>query len=480
MIRIVALLTFAAFLAGGSALLRAAELPGSFREIDLANVLELAGARSLDVQLAQEKLHEAEARLDGVVWQSFPWLSVGAGYKRHDNRIQNVEGAILDVDKQSLAAGGTVTAQLDLGEAISRRLAEKHRREAARLGVCVASSQALRDAAVAFFDLAKAAGAVDALSESVRVSEAYEGELGHAVEVGVAYKGDELRVRVQSERYRMALRQAREKSEVAGAALVQILHLDAGTRLKPPPKPLAPLNVVDSKAALPALLEEAERARPEISQMAAFIAAADQERKAARYAPLVPSLTAQEFFGALGGGKGSELDRFASSSDSFLGLSWKIGPGGLFDASRVRQAEARQNISELERAKLVDRLAAEVTTLHARARSLSDQTGMAQVNLRTSAETLAAAAQRRETGVGMVLEVVQSQQDLTQARLTYVEIVTEQNKVQYELLHALGRLGALATEEPTDRQTQREPSTRNDRSPCSGFPRATRERSIGP
>jgi hypothetical protein len=36
---------------------------------------------------------------------------------------------------------------------------------------------------------------------------------------------------------------------------------------------------------------------------------------------------------------------------------------------------------------------------------------------------------------------VQSQQDLTQARLAYVETVAEQNKAQYELLHALGRLG---------------------------------------
>ena len=135
------------------------------------------------------------------------------------------------------------------------------------------------------------------------------------------------------------------------------------------------------------------------------------------------------------------MDRFGSSGDVIVGLSWRIGPGGLFDSTRERQAEARQNIAEIEQAKLSDRLAAEVVALHARARSLNDQVAMARDNLKTATESLAAGEQRKEAGVGVVLEVVQSQQDLTQARLAYVETVAEQNKAQYELLHALGRLG---------------------------------------
>src|SRR5688572_29092314 len=43
-------------------------------ELDLATVLRLAGARSLDVELAKEKLKEAEARYDSATWQFFPWL----------------------------------------------------------------------------------------------------------------------------------------------------------------------------------------------------------------------------------------------------------------------------------------------------------------------------------------------------------------------------------------------------------------------
>jgi outer membrane protein TolC len=338
-----------------------------------------------------------------------------------------------------------VTAQVDLGDAIYNRLVEKQKLEAARRGIQSAHARALRDAVSAYFDLTKAEAVTDAIAESLRVSEAYEKQLGNAVGIGVAYKGDELRVRVQSERYRMAQRQAQEKRAIAAAKLAEVLHLEQGTGLRARQRQLVPLSVVGVQSPLRDLIAEAQAARPEVSEMEAFVAAAEQERKAARYAPLVPSLMAQGFFGTLGGGQESEMDRFGSSSDVIVGLSWRIGPGGLFDSTRERQAEARKNMAHIEQVKLADRLASEVAALHARARSLNDQITMARDNLKTATDALAAGEQRKEAGVGVVLEVVQSQQDLTQARLAYAETVAEQNKVQYELLHALGRLGKSAT-----------------------------------
>src|SRR6187551_1465421 len=232
-------------------------------ELDLATVLRLAGARSLDVELAKEKLNEAEARFDSATWQFFPWLNAGVGYRRHDNRIQNVEGDIIDADKQSLNAGGTVTAQVELGDAIYKRLVEKQKREAARQGVQSANSRVLRDAVTAYFDLTKADAVSDAIAESLRVSEAYEKQLTNAVGIGVAYKGDELRVRVQSERYRIAQRQAQEKRAVAGAKLAEVLHLEQSTPLSARQRQLVPLSVVGLSTPLRDLIAEAQAARPE-------------------------------------------------------------------------------------------------------------------------------------------------------------------------------------------------------------------------
>src|SRR5919198_3426045 len=91
--------------------------------IDLPTVLQLAGAQNLDIQIARERLKEARANHEGPREQFFPWLALGATYRRHDNQIQDIEGKILDVHKQSYSVGATLTAQVDIGDVIYKTLA---------------------------------------------------------------------------------------------------------------------------------------------------------------------------------------------------------------------------------------------------------------------------------------------------------------------------------------------------------------------
>ncbi len=103
--------------------------------LDLPAVLRLAGAQNLDVQISVEKLAEARANHEGAMWQFFPWLSPGLAYRRHENRIQDVGGVIFDANKQMYTAGGTVVAQVELGEAFYKARAAKQLVEAASRGV---------------------------------------------------------------------------------------------------------------------------------------------------------------------------------------------------------------------------------------------------------------------------------------------------------------------------------------------------------
>src|SRR6266699_1376010 len=67
--------------------------------VDLPTALRLANAQNLDIQIAREKLIEAKANHESAVEQFFPWISPGAAYRRHEGRIQAVDGTMLDVDK---------------------------------------------------------------------------------------------------------------------------------------------------------------------------------------------------------------------------------------------------------------------------------------------------------------------------------------------------------------------------------------------
>ena len=50
------------------------------------------------------------------------------------------------------------------------------------------------------------------------------------------------------------------------------------------------------------------------------------------------------------------------------------------------------------------------------------------------------ARQRKEFAVGMVLETVQAEQDLTRARRDYLKTVAEYDQAQYALCKIVGKL----------------------------------------
>ena len=121
-----------------------------------------------------------------------------------------------------------------------------------------------------------------------------------------------------------------------------------------------------------------------------------------------------------------------------MGMSWRIGPGGLFDSGRIRSSKARLDATELSNVRLKDDIIAQVVAGLTRLQSLSDQIGLAQEKLEVATETLRVTSERKQYGVGIVLEDIQAQQDLDRARFDYVTVLAEYNKAQYVLSRAVG------------------------------------------
>ena len=147
---------------------------------------------------------------------------------------------------------------------------------------------------------------------------------------------------------------------------------------------------------------------------------------------------AQAFGGGLGGGPDGGPNSFGAEGDYLVGLTWRIGPGGLFDAGRVNAGKARLAAARLGEAKLKDIITSQVVVSLARVQSLWAQIALAQRNLATASETLRLTRERKQYGVGIVLEDIQAQQDLTQARSDYLTALAEYNKAQYGLNKAVG------------------------------------------
>jgi outer membrane protein TolC len=274
--------------------------------------------------------------------------------------------------------------------------------------------------------------------EAVRISTDYLEQIERAVEAGLAFKGDALRVRTQLERNRIALRQAQEQQRLAGARLAQTLRLDSTVELTSKEDELTPLSLVSTNATLDLLVAQAVAARPELQQSKALVQAANDSRKGAVYGPLVPSVGAQGFVGGLSGGNKTDRRGLSESEDYLVTLGWRLGPGGLLDRSRVRAADARLKTAQLSVDKLHDEVIRQVVDGFTRAQSGADQLATARRGLAAAEEAFRLARERKEFAVGIVLETIQAEQELTRLRQDFFNAVSDQNKAQYLLQRAVG------------------------------------------
>lgn len=408
------------------------------RSLDLATALRLAGAQNLDVQIARERQLEAEARQEEARQRFFPFISPGIGYRRHDGRIQAVAGDTLDTRKQSLQAGVTLAAQVELGDAYYQHLASKQDTRAASEAAAVRRQDSVQAAAVAYFELARAQAAVAVAADAVRLSTDYLAQLRAGASTGVVSQVDAARAEVQVSRHRLLLRQAEEQRSVASARLAQALHLEPGLELRPTETQLTPLSLFPENVDGATLASQALAQRGELRQGAAHVAAAQARRDAATKGALVPTLGASAFVGGLSGGRGRDHGSFSDSEDYAIGLSWRIGPGGLFDRGRVRTAEARERLGRLELDKAREAILREVAEARARAQSTVRQIADASEGLAAAKRVWELARSRRDFGIGVVFEVLQAEQDYTRLQLDFLQLVAAHNAAQYALLRAVG------------------------------------------
>ena len=409
-------------------------------QIDLPTVLRLAHARNLDIQIARERLAEAQANRDAAIWQALPWVSPGITYLNHKGLLQDSSGQVMDVQKESNAVGPTTRLQLDVGDTLYKSLVTHQLVRAAKYAVAAQTQDSVFAAVQSYFDLLKAQEFTVIAREAVDISERYQAETHNAVEAGIAFRADELRVQVQTERNNLALQQAQQNERTAATVLAQVLHLDPAIRLVATNRDMIPLAIIRDSRSVGMLIEQALIARPELGQTNALVESANYTKQGATIGPVLPTVSGQAFTGQFGGDSDKFPSRSGGSQDYGVLLGWRIGPGGLFDVPRIDAAAARLRTARLIADRTRDDVIGQVVDAHTRVLSLRGQIDQAQRALQAAAETLKLSEERKEFAVGNVLEVIQAEQDLTRAQSDYANAVAEYNKAQYALTRAIGGL----------------------------------------
>jgi outer membrane protein TolC len=407
--------------------------------VDLRTVMRLAGANNDEIELARVR-HEQTIAESKQAWQRFwPGLSLGTGYRGHQGNVQDIAGAVFDARKQQYTVGATVMIDWAPGDMYYQALVAKQRALAAEQMVEKSRQDVLLQAVERYYDLLAAEAEVAVMEDDLRVVQGYAEQLEGAVKAGTAFKADLLRVQTQISRARLLVRQGQEGRDVGAARLAETLRLAPETALRPAKADLTPVALMLNRSAT-ALVAQAVTERSEVVAVEAARAAATLEDKRSKVAPLVPNVQAGYVGGGLGGGVGADWGNFGGQQDFFVGLGWKIGPGGLFDRQRRKIAEAQVESAALQGAQVKAAIGREVVEAGARAKSAKDQIEISDAAVASAEEMATLAKERQASQLGVVLEYLTAREELTRAKRARVLAVAGYNKAQHALARAVGGL----------------------------------------
>lgn len=427
--------------------------------INLPTALQLSDARPVDVAAAAERIRVAAAQLEQarVLW--LPSITLGFEYNRHDGKIQNIDGQVIDASRSSLmfGAGSGIgnSAILNVNDAIFAPLVARQTMRARRADQQAVQNDTVVAVTDAYFTVQQArgelAGAIEATrrtADLVRRTEKLAPGLVPTLEV--------TRAEAELARRRQAEELARERWQVAGAELLRVLRLDPTSQVEPVEPPNLRVELVDPTRTVDELIPVALTSRPELASRQAQVQATLAMLRQEKLRPLVPSVlirgwstpvTGTLAAGVFAGGTNGTIGNTGLRGDIDAQLLWQFDNLGFGNRARTHQREAERRLAIIDLFRTQDQVAADVAQAYARTQHAARRVELAEKEVRLAADSadknLAALGETRRSGELLQTlvrpqEAVASVQSLAQAYVDYFTAVADFNRSQFQLYRALG------------------------------------------
>jgi outer membrane protein TolC len=439
-----------------SAPVPAGEQPADRYPINLASALQLAGSSNLQVALAQERVREAYARLERaqVLW--VPNISGGIGFNDHAGQLQNIEGRIIEINRQSLFVGGggsfgnmplagganpppRMAIDLSPVDVIFGPLAARQSVRSADASATTVFNDTLLNVSVAYLELVRAQAQVAIANETIANTEELVRITSDFAREGAGLVADAQRAKAEfADRQRERLA-AEERVRVVSAELARLLRMDQSVALFALETQPVPISLVPDNVPVESLIAQGLQTRPEVQSQAAEIAAAEARISQEQWRPWVPSLHLGVGGGTFGGGRNSDFGNFSGRYDLDALAVWQVQNMGFGNRALVREKASQCRQASIAYASARDFVAAEVTQAYHQAALRRQQIEFARQQIVAAADALPL----NFNGIrGRELRAIEAQQAiaaLALARNRYVNAVVEHNQAQFALWRAIGQ-----------------------------------------
>jgi outer membrane protein TolC len=419
--------------------------------IDLITALSLTTGENTQIAFANARIQEAYAQLDRARALKLPSIRAGANYNKHEGRIQDVAGQVIETSRGSFYSGLGANAvgagspivpglvsQFHLADAIFQPRIAQRTAAARQAGATATINDQLLLAATSYMELLRAAQEEAVARDILERCERLERTAAEYSRVGQGLESDYDRARTEVSLRRIEKARVREARMIASARLAEIIRWDAGTELQPAEDQVVPLRLLETDGSTQSYIATALSQRPELKEAKHLVCEAVERLNREKNAPLVPSLLLAASYGGLGGGLGGDLTNYGDRFDADAVAFWELRQLGAGDRASKREAAARLSQARVMHLQTMDRVAREVVEAIAHVQSRSEQLEYAAESVRLAESSFQKNWERIENNLGLPIEVLQAIQALSVAKREYVQVVVNYNIAQFRLQRALG------------------------------------------
>lgn len=433
--------------------------------LDLATALRLGGANNLQIQLARERVIEAEINWRQKKAMILPSLWWGLVYNKHDGRIQATEGDIVEAGRNSLFFGGgaglddaplaggssgpsRLVMNLSIADAHFEPLVACQLVDAANYAEQRDLNDTLLAIATGYFDLVEARGVLASVRDGLQAAQSLVKLTTDFFDAGEGSQTEVFRARTEKAYWQRRVYDAQRKVIGRSAELARLLRLDPNLQLVPAEDQMAPVALVSEAHSMQDLIATGLASRPELARHQSLVAVRLEQLRQETWRPLLPYIQVGASAGNFGGGPSSQYGNAGGRSDVDLLAVWEVRNLAVGNVLLRRRRDSQATQAEIEAEMLQDRITAEIVTAASDVAAYRSQIDAALDGASAARRSYESNLDRIRDAVGLPIELLQAVRARTDAQLAYSEAISDYNRAQYRLLHSLGQPPMIESTSP--------------------------------
>jgi len=412
-------------------------LQGKVEIINLKSVVEYTLAKNIDMKIARARIEQAKYYYKGSFASFLPSITPQFPVERFKGGEIFYGPIPINLDRTTYRPAIYGDYQLYTGgKPIFDTLASKNQYSRLKVGYNTTLQKTLLNSCKMYFEWLKNASDVDVADQSLQEAETQLKTNTARLRTGFGTKLDVLQTKTLVLDRKNLLLQAENKKDSSRISLASFLCIPPSMEMEPEKNYLEPLSLWDKNLTLPQLYDISSKTRPDIQELAYSLVQSKNQLRSL-VAELFPSVGLSGYKRGIG----PQLNSLDGTTQGLLNINLGFLKNlGLGAWSDVKVARARLKESILNKEKILNDIYKTIAQSYYDCKYFDEQLKITQEKVSDAKEAYRIALVRMKNGIGINLEVIQAQSELTKSNLEYQNAVKNYNIAQIELLYECGQL----------------------------------------